>query len=164
MKVALYIGDHAADGLLARLGWWITRRVQKGPYAHVTHVEAIHDEHPDGSVTIASASLRDGGVRSKRAVLNPAHWLIIDVPLWDTQKSEDSLEETTGMGYDWRGALATCLPGAPDADRWFCNEWVGHPYLRGAETFGPHHFAAICLSLGTDVTEEFFRRMAVLTG
>lgn len=156
MKVAFYIGDHSADGHMARLGWRITRCVQKGPYGHVTHCEAIHAEHPDGSVTIASASLRDGGVRAKRVTLDPVHWWIVDVPQWDVVRSEDFLAETAGMKYDWRGAIATVFLGAQDAARWFCNEHVAAPFLRASGTFGPNHLTAICLSLGRDVTAEFF--------
>ncbi|MDB5885018.1 MAG: hypothetical protein JWR74_1189 [Polaromonas sp.] len=160
MKVALYIGDHAADGLMARLGWWVTRLVQKGAYGHVTHCEAIHAEHDDGSVTIASASLRDGGVRSKRVKLDPAHWWIVDVPQWDAARSIDFLAETVGMKYDLRGAVATVFLGSQDAARWFCNEHVAAPFLRSSGTFGPHHLTAICLSLGDDITDEFFRSRA----
>ena len=156
MKVALYIGDHAQDSLSARAGWWMTRHTQKGPYGDVTHVEAIHAEYTDGSVLIASASLRDGGVRDKEVVLNPAHWRIADVDLWDVQASIELMERTRGKPYDWRGALATRLPGGHNGDSWFCNEWVGEPFLRASATFGPHHFAAICLSIGRDVTREFF--------
>ena len=156
MKVALYIGDHAADPLPVRAGWWITRRVQKGPYAGVTHCEAIHAEHADGSVTIASASLRDGGVRAKRARLNPAHWQIVDVPFWDVVRSQDFFAETNGLPYDLRGAIATAFLGSEDRTRYFCNEWVGKPFLRASANFGPHQFAAVCLSLGRDVTNNFF--------
>ncbi|UUZ75551.1 hypothetical protein LP414_27935 [Polaromonas sp. P1(28)-13] len=95
-------------------------------------------------------------MRDKLVRLNPNHWLIVDVPQWDVRLSIDLLARTRGALYDWRGALATCLPGSPDSRRWFCNEWVGEPYVRAPATFGPHHFAAICLSLGRDVTAEFF--------
>ena len=152
MKVALFIGDHAADTLLVRAGWWVTRKVQKGPYAGVTHAE-----HADGTVTIASASLRDGGVRAKRVRLNPAHWWIVDVPSWDVRRSVELLQRTAGMAYDLRGAVATVFIGSQDSSRWFCNEWVAEPYLAASSTFGPHHLAAVCLSLGTDVTNNFFR-------
>lgn len=156
MRIALYTGDHAADGWLARLGWWITRFVQKGKYGYITHCEAIHAEHSDGSVTIASASLLDGGVRSKRARLNPLHWIIVDVRQWDMQASMDLLVMTNGAAYDWRGALATVILGSPKSGRWFCNQWVGSPFLKAPASFGPHQFAAICLTLGVDVTKEFF--------
>ena len=156
MKVALYVGDHAGDSWPVRAGWWITRKVQKGPYAGVTHCEAIHAEHADGAVTIASASLRDGGVRSKRVRLNPAHWQIVDVRRWDVARSVDFLAETNRMKYDLRGAIATAFLGSEDHGRWFCNEWVGKPFLRASANFGPHQFAAICLSLGREVTQDFF--------
>lgn len=145
------------DSWLVRAGWRLTRLVQKGMFGHVTHVEAIHAEHPDGSVTIASASIRDGGVRSKVTRLDPDHWRIVDVPQWETRRSADLLLQTRGAPYDWRGALATCMPGSPQTGRWFCNAWVAAPFLEAPATFGPHQFAAICLSLGRDITNEFFR-------
>ena len=156
MKCALYVGDHVADGWLTRLGWRLTRLFQKGRYGHVTHVEAIHTEHDDGTVTIASASVRDGGVRSKRVTLNHEHWWIVDVPLWDVAKSIALLAETNGLDYDWRGAIATVFLGSQDSDRWFCNEHVSHPFLKCSANFSPSQFAAIALSLGRDVTGEFF--------
>lgn len=156
MLIALYIGNHRADGILARIGWAATRLFQKGPYGHITHCEAIHAEHADGTVTIASSSLRDGGVRSKRVRLDQAHWLVVDVPQWDVERSEDFLAETVGAKYDWRGAVATVFLGSQQTACWFCNEWVAAPFIRASGTFGPNHFAAICLSLGRDVTAEFF--------
>lgn len=156
MKVAHYIGDHAVDTLAVRLGWWLTRLAQKGPYGIITHTEAIHTEHGDGSVTIASASLRDGGVRSKRVILSPEHWLITDVWQWGVEDSLAHLKATEGCKYDWRGALALFLPGSQDDNRSFCNEWVGAPFLEASGTFSPSQFAAVCLSIGQDVTAEFF--------
>jgi len=156
MKLAFYIGEHANDSLLTRAGWWITRLAQKGPYSHVTHVEAIHHEHADGSVFLASSSLRDGGVRLKRTTLDPANWLIVNVPQWEVSRSIELYQKTLDQPYDWRGALATVLPGKQTANRWFCNEWVAYPYLKSASNFGPHHLAAVCLSIGQDVTTNFF--------
>lgn len=158
MKLALYIGNHEADSLSVRAGWWITRKVQKGQFAGVTHVEAIHDEYPDGSVNIVSSSLRDGGVRAKRAVLTPGAWTIVDVPLWDVDKSKALFAETKGQGYDIRGAIATVFLGSPEQRRWFCNEWVSAPFLQAPATFGPNQFAAVSLSLGRDITADFFKR------
>lgn len=156
MIVICYTGDHAKDDLLTRVGWWLTELAQKGPYDNVTHMEAIHELHADGSVTIASASLRDGGVRSKRVTLDPHHWLIADVGAWDVERSKDLLSETDGQPYDWRGAMALFLPGSPVAGRWFCNHWVLHPYIKASETFSPAQAAAIVFSLGHDVTASFF--------
>lgn len=156
MKLALYIGNHDTDSLSVRAGWWITRKVQKGPFSGVTHVEAIHDEYPDGSVKIVSSSLREGGVRAKRVVLTPGCWTIVDVPVWDVEKSKALFAETAGQGYDMRGAVATVFLGSPEHGRWFCNEWVSAPYLQAPATFGPNQFAAISLSLGVDATRSFF--------
>lgn len=157
MLLAFYTGDHKQDGWPSRIGLLATRLLQKGPYGYITHCEAIHAQHDDGTVTIASASFRDGGVRSKRCALDPASWLVVDVPAWDVERSIALLQQTKGEPYDWRGALATCLPGKPQTGRWFCNQWVASPFLKAAETFGPHHLAAVALSMGQGVTAQFFQ-------
>lgn len=156
MLIAHYIGDHADDSLLERLGVMLTRLAQKGPHSDVTHTEAIHEIHADGSVTMASSSLRDGGVRSKTVRLNPLHWLITDVPQWDVQQSIDLLAATQGWPYDSRGAWALFLPGSQSSLAYFCNKWVATPYLRASGTFSPSQFCAICMSIGSDVTRQFF--------
>lgn len=160
MKVAHYVGDHAADDWMTRAGWAITRKVQKGPYGDTTHCEALHAEHGDGSVTIASASLRDKGVRDKQVRLNPLHWRIVEVPTWDVRLSIDHLRKTRGEPYDLRGAIATVFIGSPKAGHHFCDHWVGTPFLKAAATFAPNHFHAITLSFGRDVTDEFFKGRA----
>lgn len=148
MKIALYVGAHKADSLSTRLIWQMIRFVQKGPYDRVTHVEAIHEEHDDGTVTIASASLRDGGVRSKRVKLAHKSWFVVDVPQWDVRDSKVWFARHHGAAYDSRGALATVLPGSSQRDRWFCNEAVGASVgLLAPETFGPHQFAALAITL-----------------
>jgi hypothetical protein len=156
MLIAHFTGDHSAEGWQSRLGAALTKLGQKGPYSNITHTEAIHQENADGSVIIASSSLRDGGVRSKRVTLNPAHWIITDVPQWDVAQSVLLLERTRGWPYDLLGALATVLPGRPSDSAYFCNRWVSQPYLQASGSFGPHHLAAICLSIGQDVTKDFF--------
>lgn len=161
MLVALYVGDHRADGFRDRLGWWLTRQVQRGEFRRVTHVEAILAERPDGRHLIASSSLRDGGVRIKAATLDPAHWLIADVPAWDADAAREWFAQHIGEPYDWRGALATVLPGKNASRRWFCNEAVGAAVgLRSPAAFGPAQFAAICFTFGRDVTAEFFTERA----
>ena len=108
-------------------------------------------------VTIASSSLRDGGVRAKLVWLTEGHWIIVDVPQWNVKHSLDFFYDTIGQPYDWRGALATVLPGHNKEDAWFCNEWVAYPYLKSAANFGPHQLQAICLSIGRNVTDAFFK-------
>lgn len=157
MLVAHYIGSHTQDTLSVRIGWALTRYTQSGEYGHVTHSEAIHHLYQDGSILMASSSKRDGGVRAKQARLNPENWMIVDCPNWPVSASIDLLEKTEGQGYDLRGALATRLPGNHQSDRWFCNEWVGFPFVPASQTFGPHHFCALTLSQGKDITVQFFK-------
>lgn len=162
MKIAFYIGTHAADAWYVRLGCYATRFVQKGDYGQASHCEAIHEENADGSVVIASATLREGGVRFKTTKLDPLSWRIVDVPMWDVEKSVELLKITAGQQYDWRGALATILPGHPARGEWFCNEWVSAPYLQCPATFETAQFMAICMSLGKEVTHEFFQARVLL--
>lgn len=158
MKIAAFIGDHAKDDALTRIGWAGTRIVQKGSFQRVTHVEAILEEHAYGLVTIGSASLRDGGVRVKTVKLNPDHWIIIDVPSWDAQQSQRWFADHAGEAYDWRGAFVTWLPATWNKlKEWFCNDAVGASGgMVDPHIFGPAQFASICLSFGRDVTKEFF--------
>ena len=158
MLVAHYIGNHRGDTLSVRAGWALVRAVQRGTYRRVTHSEAIIEEHGDGTVTIASSSLRDGGVRRKRVALKPGNWLISDVPSWNVEHAKALLAATEGMPYDLLGAVATVLPTRQSGTRYFCSEWVGAPFLKSPHTFGPAHLAAITMSIGSDVTEEFFAR------
>ncbi len=164
MKIAHYVGDHKGDGLAAQAGWALIRAVQRGGFRAVTHVEAILAEHAEGDVTIASSSLRDGGVRAKRVRLTDGHWLIVDVPQWDVGAALGLLQATRGMPYDTMGAVATVLPTRQDRGRYFCNEWVGTPFLHSPHIFGPAQFAAITASLGTDVTATFFGDRWIASG
>ena len=150
MKIALYVGEHTKDTPGVRLGWWATRLVQKGRFKRVTHVEAILEEHEDGSVTIGSASLRDGGVRTKRCHLDAGNWLIVNVHAWSASRAARWFAEHAGERYDWRGAFASCMPFSwGRKDEWFCNGSVGAAVgLESPETFGPAQFAAICVTFG----------------
>ena len=158
MKIACFIGDHAKDDILTRIGWAGTRIVQKGSFQRVTHVEAILEEHDDGTVTIGSASLRDGGVRVKTVKLNPDHWIIIDVPSWDVQQAQRWFADHAGEGYDWRGAFVSWLPFTWNREKeHFCNEAVGESVdMVDPDIYGPSEFASTALSFGKDVTKEFF--------
>jgi hypothetical protein len=42
MIVLDYIGNHSKDTIPVRLGWALTRLVQRGEYQRVTHTEAVH--------------------------------------------------------------------------------------------------------------------------
>ena len=146
-----------------RLGWALTRLVQWGKFARVTHSEAILFEFADGSVLIASSSARDGGVREKVARLNPEHWIIFEVPGWDVQKSCAWFNALKGLPYSWIGALKAGMPilsFLPSGNGAFCNQAVGAAHMGGSDLFTPAEFATICIDIGTDATAEFFARRA----
>ena len=158
MRIVLFIGDHSQDSWSVRLGWWLTRLVQKGDYWRVTHVEAILQEYADGTVDIASASLREGGVRIKRTALNKSHWIVVETG-YSTETAYHWFQEHLGQKYDLLGAFATCFPIQwKQKNRWFCNQAVGASFgLKSPETFGPSQFAAMLLTIGNDVTDSFFK-------
>lgn len=152
MKVLLYIGNHAKDDLLSRLGWFIIRSIQSGEFKQVTHCEAILEKHTDGTYTIASSSLRDGGVRIKRTDLTKENWRCFDVPVFKVEDATEWFKEHNGSKYDVRGAVATIIPFGDSPTRWFCNEAVGAAVgLLAPEQLTPSEFAAICASFGTEI-------------
>lgn len=161
MKVLAFIGQHSKDGPFARLFWSVVRFFQMGAtYSRVTHAEALLYGTWDRAA-IASASMRDGGVRTKRDVrLNPTHWLVLDVPAWEVDKAIDWFNQHDGASYDWRGALATVLWFLPHSEKsWFCNEAIAAPFgVVDAQRQMPSSFIALCMSLpgSRDVTAEFF--------
>lgn len=152
MKVALRIGSHAGDPWNMRLGAWLTRLVQKGRYGDVTHCEAILGENADGTVRIASSVMRDGGVRIKDGVrLDPALWMVVDVPQWDSRRALAWFNQHAGEPYDWRGALATVLPGHAEGGRWFCSAAVlASVGWQTPANFTPAHLAGIAYSLSKE--------------
>lgn len=163
MLIACYIGDHAKDDILTRIGWTGTRIVQKGLYAQVTHTEAILAVHADGTVDIGSATLRENRVRVKEHVrLNPRHWLIADVPQWDVDAAHDWFMEHYGERYDIRGAFASWTPIMWQRDnQWFCSESIAAAVgMKTPSLYGPSLLADVAFSQGRDVTAEFFRMSA----
>ena len=161
MIVLGYVGDHAKDTLLVRLGWWLTRLSQSGPYKRVTHTEAVLKGTNYKVCTIASSSARDGGVRAKQDVtLTKGNWIAIDVPVWDVWLAAAWFFKHAGAKYDWFGAVATrifWLRGI--AGRYFCNQSTGEPFIKTAGQFPPCQFVAIALSMpGARIcTDEFFK-------
>ncbi len=153
MLIAHYIGP-PKPGILAHLGWRLAVLGQKGPHDQCTHTEAIHWLHADGTVTIASSSLVDKGVRIKERVrLTPEHWVITDMPMFDVTRSIAYFDAAiaAGVRYDKRGALATLLPGKHRADQVFCTESVLTPFVPQAHYFTPAACLALCLGLGSVV-------------
>lgn len=158
MIISHYIGDHKKDTLYVRLGWAATRLVQFGQFQNITHCEAILKEFDDGSVIIGSSSVRDGGVRQKKVYLNPENWILINVPSWDVNKSQDWFNVHNGNPYSWGGAIRAGLPFLRGGDGFFCNQSVGAPFLVDSSMFTPAAFACITLSMpgSSYITKEFF--------
>jgi hypothetical protein len=163
MKIALYIGNHKGDPWHVRAGWWITRFVQRGEFKDVTHVEAILREYDDGTVDIASSTLRKeyqghDGVRVKRCKLRKGNWQIFDVQQFDEGKAGQWFAWNIGRRYDQFGAVSCVFLGGGDSDRWYCNEAVGASFgLKEPHRFSPSRFALFVASLGVDVTADFFQ-------
>lgn len=148
MIVLGYVGNHAADSLSVRLGWAVTRLTQRGAFSRVTHVEGFYGFDGKGRALIASASLREGGVRVRYSPLDPKNWVAIDVPGWDVERSLNFIRAHAGAKYDLRGALATVFLNSHAEDRWFCNELVGASVgITSPEIFGPAQFMALALSM-----------------
>jgi len=136
--------------MLTRFGQYMSLllRFKNTTYYKVTHTELILDENEDGSVTIASASVRDGGVRTKRNVfLTKENWIIHETK-WDAEKARAWFIEHDGAPYDWRGAGVSWLPVLWSIDgHYFCSQAdsaaVGLPH---PETIKPSDFAEIVMS------------------
>lgn len=155
MLVAHYIGDHAKDGISARLGWWIIRAVQRGEFKNVTHCEAILGGDKN-ACQIASASLRDDGVRTKTAALTPGNWRIFDVPQFSAAQSARWFKDHDGEGYSVLGAMASPFSFLLVVGQ-FCSRAVAESAGVLGTPLMPHAFAAMCATFGTEVTDLFFK-------
>lgn len=164
MIILGYISDHAKDTLAVRLGWWLTRLVQRGEFKRVTHTECVHSGSNYKLCTIASSSVRDGGVRFKNDIaLTKGHWIALDVPCFETEKSRNWFRVFDGCAYDWIGAVATKLAFL----RWFthspylffCNEACLCAFFGRADELTPSQaFELLVGKYGArDVTDEFFK-------
>lgn len=149
MIVLGYVGDHAKDTLPVQAGWAITRASQRGPYRQVTHTESVLKGDNYKLCTIASSSVRDGGVRVKEDVtLAKGNWMAVDVPGWDVWLAVLWFVAHLGCKYDWIGAIATrifWLRGS--LDKFFCNQATGAPFIKTADQYAPCQFMAIALSM-----------------
>lgn len=176
-----YIGAHKGETWTAALGDRVIRWAQRGysaPARHVTHTEALL-----GGVwraaTIASSSLIDddgsgrGGVRIKSDVrLNPAHWIVLDLPDAPGRTVDKSVRwfiRHGGAGYDTLGApgsVAGALLGHRPG-KWFCTEAVAASMgFQDPHMMCPAAFFLKLIEMGArDVTADFFgNELAELPG
>jgi hypothetical protein len=169
MITAWYKGDHKKDGILARIGYWAIRFGQANQrFGGYTHCEAVFTQN--GRVTIASASLRDGGVRIKETMLNPDHWDILDVPAWEEMLAIPWFATKAGTPYSVIGAMSSAsllvnlvlrlFKVTPtDLGQW-CSRTLGEAAgVEGAEDMSVSELFALASNLpGTkDITESFFK-------
>jgi hypothetical protein len=161
----LYKGNHDKDTWLVRFGWWLTRRMQRGEFKQITHTEVILAGDNYKRCSIASASVRDGGVRIKENLsLTKGNWLAYEVAKFDAARSRYWFEAHVGEKYNIVAAAATKLTWfqgiALGLAGWFCN-WscLASCGLLGAYKETP---SQSCERLvrehgAVDVTEQFFK-------
>ena len=149
--LALYKGRRDGTGWrvwCARATDWLTRILTRGQYSHC---EIAVREHPHASVyTCYSASIRDGGVRTKVMPLSEAKWDLIPLP--STPEAHKQLQRvwraTEGQGYDLRGALGIAFGLRHNHRRWFCSEWCATALeLSDCWRWSPNDLAAIVSAL-----------------
>lgn len=121
-----YVGNHKKDTLDVQLGWGIIRLVQTGEFQKVTHSECVLAGDNYRKCTIASSSLRDGGVRIKENIeLTKGNWRAFEVKEFKEADSLKWFQKYEGEPYNFVGTIATKVPGL----RWlalalrgyFCN-------------------------------------------
>ncbi|AHG83101.1 cytoplasmic protein [Bibersteinia trehalosi USDA-ARS-USMARC-189] len=71
-----------------------------------------------------SASLRDGGVRTKRIYLHDGKWDLVSIPDANAEQIKRFYASTKGAEYDIAGALGIVLGIAHSKRRYFCSEWI----------------------------------------
>ena len=112
MQIAYYTGRRLLFDRLVQ--WWTG-----GPYSHCELVL---------NGVCHSASLRDGGVRSKVIDLTTGRWDVLDLPQYDAGDEVDALQwfaVHAGEGYDVAGLLGFVLPWrTQNRRRWFCSEAI----------------------------------------
>lgn len=123
-----------------RLMDWAVRWATNGQYSHC-EIAVKHSFADD--YHCYSASLRDGGVRSKTMRLPDDKWDLIpirDVDAYD--KVWALFQATRGAKYDYCGALGLVLPIRQARQRWFCSEWCAKALELGQpEKFSPNRLA-----------------------
>lgn len=112
MKLAFYKGRRGGlAGLFdAAVRWWT-----RGSYSHVELV---------APGWVASASMRDGGVRFKAIDFHPDRWDLVAIG-GDEIAARAWFEAHQGAAYDWMGLFGfVWRPGREVTRRWFCSEAV----------------------------------------
>ena len=114
MHVAFYKGRTRLFNRL--VSWWLT-----GPYSHC---ELVLWTEPSGLSYCASSSFMDGGVRTKRMQLDPAHWDLVPVT-GSEARALTWVRAHEGDGYDLLGLAGfVWRPFTGERRKWVCSEAV----------------------------------------
>lgn len=119
MTLAFYKGRGAS--LWQRVQDKAIRFATGGKYSHV---ELIAGTALHGKIAqCLSSSGRDGGVRSKRILLKPESWDLIELQI-DPDRPAQFIRDRIGAPYDYKGILLSQVLalGRHDESRWFCSE------------------------------------------
>lgn len=141
--LALYKGRKRGTSpreLWQRLMDWAVRIATRGQYSHC-EIAVKHGFTDD--YHCYSASLRDGGVRSKTMLLPADKWDLIPIRDADAYDRVWALYQATiGARYDYIGALGVVSPVRQVAQRWFCSEWCAKALGQGQpEKYSPQALA-----------------------
>lgn len=141
--LALYKGRKRGKNprqLWQRLTDWAVRTATHAQYSHC-EIAVKHSFADD--YHCYSASLRDGGVRSKTMPLPADKWDLLEIRDVDAYDKVWALfQQTRGAKYDYCGALGLVLPIRQARQRWFCSEWCAKALKLGQpEKFSPNRLA-----------------------
>jgi hypothetical protein len=93
---------------------------ERGPYSHV---EAVLEDHGDGTYTVAS-SVPFVGIRTDRIALPADEWDLIEGP-GDVEKVRQWFKDHDGVKYDYMALFGFILrPIAGEKGRYFCSESI----------------------------------------
>ncbi len=118
--LALYKGrktGNSFSALLAHSADFLVRKLTNGKYSHCEIVVS------KGKNVCYSASIRDGGVRSKVMDLEREKWDLIELKNVTEEQIQTYFEQTKGMKYDWWGAIGIVFGVKQKRSKFFCSEW-----------------------------------------
>ena len=144
-KVYLALYKGRADKLSYRFYDSVTRFFTRGQYSHCEIAIHIHNN----IYQCYSSSIRDGGVRVKAMVLDPAKWDLVALDVSERQVQQ-YFGATRGAGYDLIGALG-CVAGLRQhPNRYFCSEWCFNAIHHSDQgwRFSPVQLYEICNKRG----------------
>ena len=114
----MHVAFYKAPGTLTDK---LIRHWLRGPYSHCELVFELVDNGPSLCI---SSSPRDGGVRSKRIMLDSESWDIVAVDAdvaaawaWAAEHAHEGYDLMGLIGFAWR-------PESGEQNKWFCSEAV----------------------------------------